>query len=178
MASTILIGYGNRERCDDGVAYHVIEAVRQRMRHRGTSAVGAGPATSRGGITAMFFPQLLPELAPELAAHDRLVFVDAHVDPGLGRINWRHLQPGGHFSPLTHHLSPEALMALCALYRRHPPVGDLLSVRGHVFGHGRHLSAETSALITEAALQVVGFIEGCPAAAAAGGHADPSSIIP
>lgn len=168
MSTVLVIGYGNRERCDDGVAYHVVDALRRLQRERAPGDARPGPGECRSGMTAIFVLQLLPELAVTLASHDRVIFVDAHVDPSLGRIDWRPLTPGPAFSPFTHHMFAETLLALCGLYRLQPPLGYLLSVRGHVFDHGRRLSAATAALVTEAAGKIMSFIEGPPGAAPKG----------
>ncbi len=105
----LLIGYGNLLRSDDGV----------------------GPAiVSR--LAAVFFDnarcafltphQLLPELAEQVAAAERVVFVDASVEQGAGEVRIRRLDPErATIAPVGHHASPESILALSkALYHRAP----------------------------------------------------------
>jgi hypothetical protein len=85
LASSLLIGIGNPLRGDDGVAPWLVQAWARRRAWR-EAAVGA--ADGEGGIQptglrVLVVGQLLPELADELAAVRRVLFVDAwRVDPG------------------------------------------------------------------------------------------------
>ena len=160
MSAVLVIGYGNRDLSDDGVAYFVIEALRRRQRERGAAGPRSSPPAPHSGMTTMFVHQLLPEMAVALKTHDRLIFVDAHIDPSLSRINQRLLQPRGQFAAFSHHLPPEIFLALCGLYRRRPPVGYLVSILGHTFDSGRQLSSATAALVDEAAQKIICLVEG------------------
>ena len=78
MPRTLVIGYGNLERGDDGAALQVVN----RLRHllgRPPLAEDDGGLGELGQDTAVFVPQLVPELAVDAAAYESIVLVDAHV---------------------------------------------------------------------------------------------------
>ena len=95
--------------------------------------------------------QLAPELAETIAAYDRVVFIDAHVDTeGWTPVMWQPVEPLYQPNIVAHHLKPGVILALCqSLYRRHP-LGYTLSVLGHDFDFGDELSPETSRLADQA----------------------------
>jgi hydrogenase maturation protease len=67
---TLVIAIGNTLRRDDGAAHRVVELL-------GTP----GP-----DVTLLGVHQLAPEIAADTAGWDRIVFVDADVDPGEPRL--------------------------------------------------------------------------------------------
>jgi hydrogenase maturation protease len=132
----LVIGIGNPLRGDDGVGWWLAAWVR---RQRPT------PMVRR-------VPQLVPELALELAVARRVLFVDAWCAP-VGATGWesagataapvlRALQPGGAELGLAggHALDPGGLLALAGLWVPPPPAW-LLLVPAFAFPHGRGLSA-------------------------------------
>jgi hydrogenase maturation protease len=143
----LLIGWGNSLRQDDGVGLAIAEQVQ-----------GWG----RPGLKVLAIPQLTPELAPQLAAADRVLFVDAVLAPACPSPGWR-LEPldtstqavrAAGAGPLSHHASPGALLQLSGcLYGRTPPAWQLL-VRAHCCELGTELSAATAALLPEVLVAV------------------------
>ncbi len=84
MQRSLVIGYGNVDRGDDGAAFHVVNRVRARLGQRVLTEDESG-LDSLGAATAVFVPQLTPELAYDAAACHCLVLVDAHVGRNPGR---------------------------------------------------------------------------------------------
>lgn len=119
---SIVIGYGNPLRGDDGVGPLVATALGRRVLPR---------------LRTLALQQLTPELAPELAAVDRAIFVDACA--GLSGPRWLALSPAE--SALAAHLSdPAVLLALTgALYGR-APAAWLLALPARCFTLGAPLS--------------------------------------
>jgi Ni,Fe-hydrogenase maturation factor len=79
MQPTLIIGYGNFDRQDDGVAWHVLAEVARRL----GCAVPLSPEEEfppNGGKPDFIFElQLTPELAEAIAQYERVCFVDAHT---------------------------------------------------------------------------------------------------
>ncbi len=122
----------------------------------GDAAAGpavAGCLAGRPGLTVRVCHQLTPELAAGVAAAERVIFIDAARDGGGVRI--RRLDAPGEAraagSPMTHVLSPGAVVALArALYDRIPPA-YLVTIPGLCFGIGAGLSESVLRLMPEAA---------------------------
>ncbi len=136
---------------------------------------GAGPAVARtvaarGGATVRICHQLTPELAADVAAAGRVVFVDARAGPTgragasargvrVRRLRKQHMPPVA----VTHALAPEALLALArALYGAAPPA-FLVTVPGARFALGAGLSPSVRRLIPAAARAVVRLLPPRPA---------------
>jgi hydrogenase maturation protease len=155
MFRTLVIGYGNLDRQDDGVAYEVINALRRRL---GQAALGGEEIQLEelGNQTdSIFVMQLAPELLDIVADYDRVIFVDAHVRPDLPDLHWAPVQPEYAPSTFTHHMTPAMLVALVrALYHREPD-SYIVTIRGQAFDFGQGLSAATEALVEPAAEQIL-----------------------
>jgi hydrogenase maturation protease len=148
--STLVIGFGNPDRQDDGVAWHVmVELARNLGRTIPDYSEGFQPDSSNPDF--MFILQLTPELAEEVAKYDRVCFMDAHTGNIAEEIALRPLQSGFQASPFTHHLTPETLLSFCqALYQKSPSA-VLISIRGYEFGFIQELSPRTRILAGQAA---------------------------
>jgi hydrogenase maturation protease len=155
MFRTLVIGYGNLDRQDDGVAYEVINALRRRL---GQAALGGEEIQldELGNQTdSIFVMQLAPELLDIVADYDQVIFVDAHVRPNLPDLHWAPVQPEYAPSAFTHHMTPGMLLALLqALYHREP-VGYVVTIPGQAFDFGQGLSPGTEALVEPAAEQIL-----------------------
>ena len=121
----LLVGYGNSLREDDGVGWHA------------AAALAVDPRFARCTVRQEF--QLLPELAADVAMAGRVVLIDARAayDVPPGTLSWRTVAPeprGTGFS--SHHVTPEALLALTLqLYGAAPPT-VLVEVATRHFGEG------------------------------------------
>lgn len=158
-ASTLIIGYGNVSRRDDGVALHILRRLRARLGLPPDDLIE--PGESAGAALAMVcVHQLVPELAETLISYDTVVFVDAHVKgAGWDPLHWQEVEPAYRSGMVSHHLKPAALLALNrSLYGR-SPTGYLLSVLGHDFDFGEELSPETNELAEQAVERLLGFLE-------------------
>jgi hydrogenase maturation protease len=155
MGHTLVIGYGNLDRQDDGVAYHVINALRRRLGQDGLDEEETGLEELGAAIDSIFVAQLAPELLDTAAAYEQTIFVDAHVRTDIGDLYWAPVQPEYASATFTHHMTPALFLALLqALYRREP-AGSMVSIRGHRFDFQRGLSAATQAFVEPAAEQIL-----------------------
>jgi hydrogenase maturation protease len=143
---TLLIACGNTLRQDDGVGWRLAERVE---------------AWHRPDLEVRRVQQLTPELAPAIAAAERVLFVDAAhprcwapqtAAAGPPRLRLEALAPaerpelpGG-----SHAGSPQALLELAErLYGRRPPAWRLL-LEARQLGFGGGLSAALEARLPQA----------------------------
>jgi hydrogenase maturation protease len=160
MPRTLVVGYGNVDREDDGVAYHVVNALRRRLgqeplAHEDTGLEGLGRQ-----VDSIWVIQLAPELLDVAVDYGRLILVDAHVQAGVDDLVCYPVQPEYTSSAFTHHIGPAMFLALLqALYHREP-AACVVSIRGHNFDFGRDLSAATGALVEPAAERILQLLAG------------------
>ncbi len=93
---TLIIGYGNTLRSDDGVGPRVVEAVE---------------ALHLPGVRTLVCQQLSPEHADPISQADAVVFVDAAVD-APGEVQLRPLKPGASSQLMAHAADPRTMLAL------------------------------------------------------------------
>jgi len=132
---TLIVGYGNELRGDDGVGPHVARALE---------------AMALIGVRVLVRPQLTPDLAAEIAACDRVVFVDAGAVPAQARaggdgdlVCLREVRPAATPNASAHAPTPEAVLALALALFGHQPAAWLVTIVARDFSFGTRLSAET-----------------------------------
>ncbi len=152
---SLVLGVGNLDRQDDGAAYHVIQALRRHLRQPLLEPDQTGLEELGGRVDSVFLAQLAPELLDVAMNYDRLVFVDAHVQPDWEDLHCAPVEPEERLSTLTHHLTPGLFMALLQVLYGCTPEALLVSLRGHQFDFGRDLSAATARLIEPALDEIV-----------------------
>jgi hydrogenase maturation protease len=168
---TLVIGYGNPSRRDDGVGLAVVNGLRERLGQPplldgedGYDDLLANPAhgarsTSARPADTLFLQQLMPELAETLAGYDRVWFVDAHLGVIPDPVRRVALTPSMDPAMVSHHLKPEALLALAAQLYGRAPQGELFSIRGFDFNFGEELSAETAVRATQVVVELWSALE-------------------
>jgi hydrogenase maturation protease len=127
--AVLVIAWGNPQREDDGVAWHVLEALRS--------------LKPRPGLPVFLLRhahQLAPEMAECVSKAQGVAFIDARRDGTPGDVGCEAITPSAGPNPLAHSLSPQALL-LCAqqLYGR-APEAVVVSIAGERFGMGEELS--------------------------------------
>jgi hydrogenase maturation protease len=155
MVRTLIIGYGNFDRQDDGVAWHVLVEIARRL----GCAVPSSPeeefpldnGAPDGAPDFIFELQLTPELAETIAPYERVCFVDAHTGAVPHDVNVSAIAAEFQASPLTHHLTPQSLLTFVQTLYNARPEAMLVSVRGYQFGFERTLSPLTAELAQQAA---------------------------
>ena len=132
----LVLGYGNPGRLDDGLGPAFVEALE---------------AMSLPGVTVDANYQLNVEDAVELPKHDVVVFVDADAS-GAEPFYIRPVEPeGAEMSFSTHHVSPEAVVALGRDMFHASPAAYVIGIRGYEFNEfGQRLSAKAQANLTAA----------------------------
>jgi hydrogenase maturation protease len=156
----LILGYGNFDRQDDGVAWHVLAEVARRL----GCAVPLLPEEefplNNGKPDFIFELQLTPELAETIAQYERVCFVDAHTGAVPHDVNVSAIDAEFQASPLTHHLTPQSLLTFAQTLYSARPEAILVSVRGYQFGFERTLSLLTDQLAQQAADVIAEWILG------------------
>lgn len=117
----LAIGLGSTLRRDDGVGARAAEAL------------------AAEGLPARALLQPLPELALELAALDRVIFLDADLGAAPGALQVRAVAPRDG-SGASHGLDPAAVLALCHALSGRAPEAWVISVGVADVGLGETLS--------------------------------------
>ncbi|HTT66196.1 MAG TPA: hydrogenase maturation protease [Bryobacteraceae bacterium] len=118
-ARTLVIGYGNSLRGDDGAGPLV------------ASQIGAG---------AIACQQLTPELAEPMSRAGRVIFVDAHADLPAGQIRVERIRP--RLSQAIHRFDPETLLAWSQQLYGRAPEALLVGIGAGSFDLGETLSPQ------------------------------------
>ena len=158
MNQTLVIGYGNPDRQDDGVAWHVLHALAIRLNLPAPDSYeDEFPSNDR--LDFSFTLQLTPEMAEQIAPYERVCFVDAHTGSIASEVQLVPVESQFQHSPFTHHLTAQSLLSMCQSLYGNTPQAVLLSVRGYQFEFERELSTETAALVPEAVEMIRGWME-------------------
>ena len=130
MNRTLIIGYGNTLRGDDGAGVRAAELAADRI----------------PGVDCVCLHELQPELAEQISRYDEVFFLDATI----GSTCLRHstLKPDSSTLNGMHALSPATLLSLSkALYRRIPVTATLIEIPAWQCDFGETLSAPTQTFV-------------------------------
>jgi hydrogenase maturation protease len=149
LKKLLILGYGNPDREDDGVAWHILRAI--------TIKLDLVPPESYEDefpefewIDFDFQLQLTPEMAEEIAKYTYVCFIDAHTGNIPEPVRLGAVESEFQNSPFTHHLTPQSLMSMSETIYGKKPDAALLSVLGHRFLFTRELSEKTAELVPQA----------------------------
>jgi hydrogenase maturation protease len=132
--ATLVIGYGNPLRQDDGVGWHV--------------AHDWSASADGDDLAVLACHQLTPELAEPISRADLVVFVDARQGSEPGRVEVCAVRPDADTAPaFSHHVEPGALLSLAHALYGAAPEAFVVSVDGAAFGHGPDLSPPVAAAV-------------------------------
>jgi hydrogenase maturation protease len=158
MKKILIIGYGNPDREDDGVAWHILQKLATYFEVPLSPALAADQLDPDHQPHLAFELQLLPEMAEPMATYDFVCFVDAHTGAYEEDVRVAPLKPIFQTSPFTHHLTPESCLMLAQTLYGHAPPGLMVSVRGYYFGYKTELSDQTAALADDAVERIVEWV--------------------
>lgn len=151
MERTFVFGYGNPDRQDDGVAWHVLTALARRLGWQVPASIEEEFSPADGTPDLAYDLQLTPELAQTIAGYRRVCFIDAHTGDIPEEICMVELKGEYQHSPFTHHMTPSTCLAMAQTLYGGSPEAILVSVRGYEFGFTQSLSARTELLVEQAA---------------------------
>jgi hydrogenase maturation protease len=147
---TLVIGFGNIYRQDDGVAFVVLNALRARLGQPQLGIDDDGFDELGHEIDTVLLHQLVPELSDIVSGYDQVFFVDAHVGAIDELIYESELEACYKSATVSHQLHPCTLLALCQDMYGRQPRGVLVSIRGYDFDFGEGLSERAAALVPQA----------------------------
>jgi hydrogenase maturation protease len=157
---TLIIGFGNPDRQDDGVAWHVLRRLAERLGCTVFESIDGDLCAAEPSPVLMCTLQLVPEMAEPLRCFERVCFVDAHTGIYADDLRFEVIQPDFQNSPFTHHLTPESLLQLAASLYGHAPQAVVCSVRGYAFGFANSLSEQTATLAEQAVERLCAWLGG------------------
>ena len=127
MPDTLIIGYGNPLRGDDGFGWH--------------AAMRLQDLIHDDGIEILAVHQLTPELMDPISRARRVIFIDAAVGEDPGKMTVTTLETTGGAAPaFTHFATPAALLVGARSLYGVKPEGLLITVVGLDFELGEELS--------------------------------------
>ncbi len=147
MLNTLIIGYGNPLREDDGIGWATIRELQKILPHK--------------SIQFLTEHQLTPELAEKISHTDLVILIDAHVGDKTG--TWKSTQvkidSAKTAQPLlSHHVTPESLLfASHALYG-HAPMAWVYSMESHHFDVREGLSDSVQKALPQFVKAISDFI--------------------
>ncbi len=156
---TLVIGFGNPDRQDDGVAWYIVEELAKQLGRAVFDSLDDDLCRVEPSPVLVLMPQLIPEIVEPLSCFARVCFVDAHTGSHTEEIHFAVLRPEPQVSPFTHHLTPQSCLQLTLTLYGRVPQAVLCSVRGYEFGFGRSLSERTAKLAQEALQRVRTWLE-------------------
>ena len=133
---TLIIGYGNQSRRDDGVGWFVLEQL---------------AALKLPGVELETSQQLEIEASETISRFEAVIFVDAAIPEAPKAIQRTVVTPNFQSHAVAHYLTPADVLSLCKTLYDREPKAVLFSIRGCDFNFGTTLSPE----VEEAARDVV-----------------------
>ena len=146
---TLIIGYGNPLRSDDGFGWHAGRLLAQQLVGKSAKVITCH--------------QLTPELAETLSQYPRAVFIDADVEGVPGQIHRRAVRRESSVSPsFTHTCSPSGLLASAQTLYGQSPRAVIFTVSAGSFELGEKLSPVVTASLRKVVDQVCHWIQSRP----------------
>ena len=126
MPHTLIIGYGNTLRGDDGAGILAAELLMERIQDP--------------EIEILPQHQLTPELMEPISRAAHVIFIDASVSGRAGKVHRIPLRPAPVCARFTHHPTPESLLAGAQSLYGHTPEATLYTIPGRNFEPGQDLT--------------------------------------
>jgi hydrogenase maturation protease len=131
MARTLILGYGNPLRSDDGLGWRAAETLATTL--------------SSDQVEVRSCHQLLPELTSAISQAETTLFIDAAIDGEPGEVRCEPVFPRLEGDRFTHQLSPAAILAWSQKLYGKCPRAFVISVAGGCFELGEKLSPAVAA---------------------------------
>ena len=160
MKHTLVCGFGNLYRRDDGAGRAVVNALRKRMGRVPLSTMDDGFDDLTRSVDTVVLHQLVPEIADTVADYDLVIFVDAHVPDLPDPLHEEPITPADRApSFVSHQTPPGVLLDLAQRMYGHTPHAVMLSLRGYDFDFGEGLSPQTAALVPVAVERIMSLAQ-------------------
>ncbi|MGC9358201.1 MAG: hydrogenase maturation protease [Anaerolineae bacterium] len=159
MERTLVVGFGNSYRRDDGAGRAVVNLLRENLGRQPLADDDDGFDDLGHRVDAVVLHQLVPELAEDFKEYDQVIFVDAHTGNIEEPLYEKKLEAAYETPFVYHQTRPETILALAKQMHGKSPEGVLLSLRGYDFDFGQELSTETAALVPKAVSKILQWVE-------------------
>ncbi len=136
---SLVIGYGNTLRSDDGAGVRVAESI---------------AAWNIPGVITMSVHQLTPEIAETLAAVDIAIIIDAELAEAGGEITISRIRPASSVRAAGHYSDLRSLLALAGMLYGRSPEAWLIGVPAVDLSLGEVLSPTTARGVEAASEQI------------------------
>jgi hydrogenase maturation protease len=151
MPKTLIIGYGNPLRRDDGLGWHAIREL-----SRGVESAD---------VELLPCHQLTPELADKVAAAGAVIFIDAIQIEESAAAGPRgpiisEISPSAGSSAFSHELTPATLLDLSRQLYGSCPHAYTVSLRGESFAFGEALSPSVARALPALIQKVRALVQG------------------
>jgi hydrogenase maturation protease len=160
MKRTLVVGFGNPYRRDDGVGRAVVNALRRELGQPVLDPLDDGFEELGREVDTVVAHQLVPEFASLLGPYALAIFVDAHLGEATEPLCEQPIAPLPHSTSVSHHMHPGTLLDLARRMHGRAPEGLLLSLQGHDFDFGETLSPATARLVPPAVARIRALIKG------------------
>jgi hydrogenase maturation protease len=155
---TLIIGFGNPDRQDDGVAWHILKKLAEKLGRALHESVYDDLDQTESPPHLLCMLQLTPEVAEILSYYERAYFVDAHTGSFEEEIRFEAIEAQFQTSPFTHHLTPQTCLMMAQTLYGNVPQAGVLSVRGYEFGFCQGLSPRTATLAENAVTLILSWL--------------------
>ncbi len=140
---TLIIGYGNQSRRDDGVGWFVLAQL---------------AALNLPGVVLESSQQLEIEVSETISHFDAVIFVDAAIPEAPEPVQRSVVTPKFHSHAVAHYLTPADVLSLCKTLYGREPRAVLFSIRGRDFNFGTTLSPEVEQAAREVVQQIAELV--------------------
>jgi len=160
MKKILVIGYGNPDRGDDGVAWHILGMLANKFGiGLNNELFEKGIMSANKSVDMWFNLQLVPEIAEDLHHYQRAIFIDAHTTEIQEDIRVIDIKPLFQNSPFTHHLTPSSCLSITQTLYGRAPKSILVSIKGFEFDFSNLLSPQTQVFAEKALTTILYWID-------------------
>lgn len=146
MAKTLIIGFGNPLRSDDGAGWRAACLLEKRVH--------------RPDVTVLVRHQLTPELAEDLSHAERVIFIDASATQPPGTFARREIHPAPSIpEAFSHDCAPPTLLALAHALYGSCPQASVVEIGAADFGYGGRLSPVVETSVKQAVELILSVVE-------------------
>ena len=137
---TLILGYGNQNRRDDGVGWFILEQL---------------AALNLPDVVLETSHQLEVEASETISHFDAVIFVDAAIPEAPEAIQRSVVTPNFQSHAVAHYLTPADVLSLCKTLYGREPKAVLFSIRGRDFNFGTTLTPEVEQAARDVVKQIV-----------------------
>jgi hydrogenase maturation protease len=141
--TTLIIGYGNQSRRDDGVGWFILEQL---------------AALNLPEVELETSQQLEIEASETISRYDAVIFVDAAIPEAPEAIQRSVVTPNFQSHAVAHYLTPADVLSLCKTLYGREPKAVLFSIRGRDFNFGTTLTPEVEQAARDVVKQIADFV--------------------